>query len=269
MQFYKAEYGAAARPNVLINSVLPVASAQSPVAWVRGKAAPRPSVYSLTYHNKDSAGNPAVLYDSNVDAPAFSYSRELSDNEVRAYNPWNLLRATPNGTVDNWDPAGVRQQYESAGEGNLIYRMALTGSGATIRTDGAGATIAAAVTPGRVTDLSSHGRQIRSHFARVEQRDRSCRHRSEYNGEVTMGGHQRHHSERLLRHRIRLCRAAVHQPTGNHIDSQNRRSKNGTVYVRTLWTRHMKTSRSSHGPSAMTRHVRRRARSRSAEGINH
>jgi len=64
MQFYKAEYGAAARPNVLIDSTLPVASAQSPVAWVRGKAQPRPSVFSLTYHNKDSAGNPAVLYDS-------------------------------------------------------------------------------------------------------------------------------------------------------------------------------------------------------------
>jgi hypothetical protein len=64
MQFYKAEYGGAARPNVLINSVVPVASTQSPVAWVRGKAAPRPGVYSLTYHNKDSAGNPAILYDS-------------------------------------------------------------------------------------------------------------------------------------------------------------------------------------------------------------
>src|SRR5262252_8358579 len=63
MQFYKAEYGAAARPNVLIDSILPVKSPQSPVAWVRGKAAPRQSMYSLTYHNKDAAGNPAILYD--------------------------------------------------------------------------------------------------------------------------------------------------------------------------------------------------------------
>ncbi len=127
MQFYKAEYGAAARPNVLIDSTLPVASAQSPVAWVRGKAGPRPSVFSLTYRNKDSAGHPAVLYDSNEGEPKFTYSRELSGSEVRAYNPWNLLRAAPNGVVDNWDPAGVRRQYEAAGEGNLIYRMALTG----------------------------------------------------------------------------------------------------------------------------------------------
>jgi len=154
MQFYKAEYGGAARPNVLINSIVPVASAQSPVAWVRGKAAPRPSVYSLTYHNKNAAGNPAVLYDSNVGDPAFTYSRELSDSEVRAYNPWNLLRASPNGMVDNWDPAGGRQQYEAAGEGSLVYRMALTGSGVTIRTGGTGATIGATVTPNRAADAA-------------------------------------------------------------------------------------------------------------------
>ncbi len=114
-------------------------------------------MFSLTYHNKDSAGNPAVIYDSNEGPPKFTYSRELSDSEVRAYNPWNLLRAAPNGAVDNWDPAGVRQQYEAAGEGNLVYRMALTGSGATvrtgatatIRTGGAGVTIGATVTPNR------------------------------------------------------------------------------------------------------------------------
>lgn len=149
MQFYKAEYGAAARPNVLIDSTLPVASVQSPVAWVRGKAQPRPSVFSLTYHNKDSTGRPAVIYDSNEGEPKFTYSRELSEGEVRAYNPWNLLRAAPNGAVDNWDPAGVRRQYEAAGEGNLVYRMVLMGSSATIRTGGPGATIGATVTPDR------------------------------------------------------------------------------------------------------------------------
>lgn len=154
MQFYKAEYGAAARPDVLIDSILPVESRQAPVAWIRGKAEPRPNFYSLTYHNKDSAGNPAVLYDSDLGDPAFLYSRELSDKEVRAYNPWNLLRATPNGVVDNWDPAGVRQQYEAAGEGDLVYRMALMGSGATIRTGGSNATISAIVTPSRATDAA-------------------------------------------------------------------------------------------------------------------
>jgi hypothetical protein len=53
--------------------------------------------------------------------------------------------------VDDWDPAGVRQQYEAAGEGSLVYRMAVTGSGVTIRTGGAGARIGATVTPNRAT----------------------------------------------------------------------------------------------------------------------
>jgi hypothetical protein len=152
MQFYKAEYGGAGFPNALINCILPVTSAKAPIAWVRGKAVPRPSVFSLTYRNKDAKGNRAILYDSNIGVPTLTYSRELSDAEVRAYNPWNLLRATPNGVVDDWDPAGVRAKYEAAGEGNLIYRMAVTGSGATIRTGGPGTTIGASVTPRRVAD---------------------------------------------------------------------------------------------------------------------
>jgi hypothetical protein len=149
MQFYKGEYGGAQMPNVLIDCVLPATSAKAPVAWVRGKAQPRPSVFSLTYHSKDNKGNPAVIYDSSVGTPTFTYSRELSEEEVRAFNPWNLLRAAPNGVADDWDPAGLREKYEAAGEGNLVYRMALTGSGATIRTGGPGATIGATVMPKR------------------------------------------------------------------------------------------------------------------------
>ena len=152
MQFYKAEYRGADLPNALINCILPVISAQAPIAWVRGKAQPRQGLFSLTYHNKDAKGNPAVIFDSNVGAPAFTYSRELSDNEVRAFNPWNLLRAAPNGVADDWDPAGVRGKYETAGEGNLVYRMALTGSGATIRTGGTSATIGATLMPKRAAD---------------------------------------------------------------------------------------------------------------------
>ena len=151
MEFYKAEYGGAARPDVLIQCVLPVTAA-SRVAWIRGKPAPRPSPYSLTYRNIDASGKPAAIADSNLDPPTYTYSRELSEKEVRAFNPWNLLRATPAGVVDNWDPAGVRQQYES--EGDLVFRIALTGSGATIRTGGAGATIGATVTPSRAADAA-------------------------------------------------------------------------------------------------------------------
>ena len=129
--------------------MLPVDSPQAHVAWVRGIAAPRPNQLSLTYHNKDADGHPAVIYDSTVGAPAFTYSRELSDQERPAFNPWNLLRAAPNAPADDWDPAGVRSKYESAGQGNLPFRIALTNSLPSIRTGGPGATIGATVTPTR------------------------------------------------------------------------------------------------------------------------
>ncbi len=172
MQWYKAEYGGAARPNVLINCVVPVATPAAPVAWVRGIAIPRPNQYSLTYKNKDTAGNAAVIYDDSVSGPAFTYSRELSEEELKAYNPWNLLRG-----ADDWDPAGVKDK--SAAAGNLVYRMTLNmgGGGAgrgrggapagggggginpaaaavssTIRTGGAGVTIGATLTPNNAAD---------------------------------------------------------------------------------------------------------------------
>ncbi len=147
MRFYKAEFRSAQRPDVLINCVLPVDSPENHVAWVRGKAAPRPNQLSLTYHNKDANGHPAVIYDSTVGKPAFTYSRELSDQELPAFNPWNLLRAAPNAPADDWDPAGVRQKYEMAGQGNLPFRIALTNGASSIRTGGPGATIGATVIP--------------------------------------------------------------------------------------------------------------------------
>jgi len=149
MRFYKAEFRGANRPDVLINCVLPADSPQNHVAWVRGIAAPRPNQLSLTYHNKDANGHPAVIYDSTVGAPAFTYSRELSEQERAAFNPWNLLRAAPNEPADDWDPAGMRSKYESAGQGNLPFRIALTGGSPSIRTGGAGVTIGATVIPSR------------------------------------------------------------------------------------------------------------------------
>lgn len=170
MEFYKSEFRSAERPNVLINCVMPANSPQAPVSWVRGIAKPRPSQLSLTYHTKDANGNPAVIYDCTVGPPAFTYSRELSDQQVLAFNPWNLLRAAPpvpssdrdvngaSGTpgresaapaADDWDPAGVRDKFETAGQGNLPFRITLTRGSPSIRTGGAGATIGATVTPAR------------------------------------------------------------------------------------------------------------------------
>ena len=149
MRFYKAEFRSAERPNVLINCVVPVSSPKAGVAWVRGIAAPRPSQLSLTYLTKNAKGDPAVIYDSSVGAPAFTYSRELSDQERLAFNPWNLLRAATNAPADDWDPAGVRGKYEADGQGDLPFRIALTGGSPSIRTGGPGATIGATVTPTR------------------------------------------------------------------------------------------------------------------------
>ncbi len=144
MRFYKAEFRSAERPNVLINCVVPADSPQAHVAWVRGVAAPRPNQLSLTYNAKDASGKPAVIYDSTIGAPAFTYSRELSEQESLAFNPWNLLRG-----ADDWDPAGVREKYEAARQGNLPFRIAVTGGSPSIRTGEGGATISATVTPAR------------------------------------------------------------------------------------------------------------------------
>jgi len=144
MQIYKSP----GRPAALIHCVLPVNKGQS-VAWVRGIAPPRPNLYSLTYHNKDANGNPAVIADGSKGPIAFSLSRELSDQEALAFNPWNLLRATPAGPADDWDPAGARVRYEGLGQGSLVYRMAMTGGSPNIITGRAGATIGATVSPAR------------------------------------------------------------------------------------------------------------------------
>jgi Pectinesterase len=147
MRFYKAEFRGAERPDVLVHCTLPADSPRAHVTWVRGVAALRPNVLSLTYQNKDANGDPAVIYDSTVGAPAFTYSRELSDQEVQAFNPWNLLRQAPGAPADDWDPAGARTTHEALG--NLPFRIRLTRGSASIRTGNPGATLGATVTPAR------------------------------------------------------------------------------------------------------------------------
>ena len=162
MEFYKVEYNAALRPVALINCVVP-----ENTSWNRGKAPPRPTQYSLTYHVKYPDGQPARIADGTVGPKTYDYGRELTERDVGAFNPWNLLRAAPNAAPDDWDPADVKEKFEAAGQGNLPFRMAFTGNGGaprgggafgapavppTIRTGGPGATFGATVTPSRATD---------------------------------------------------------------------------------------------------------------------
>jgi hypothetical protein len=134
----------------LISCQMPAAGPT--IAWVRGMAAPRPNQYYVTYQVKDASGNPAVIVDSSTGAPTYDYSWELSDQQALAFNPWNLLRATPTGDADDWDPAGARDTYEAAGAGSLPFKIILTGTPAMIRTGDAGAVLGATVAPARVAD---------------------------------------------------------------------------------------------------------------------
>ncbi|HVU36230.1 MAG TPA: pectinesterase family protein [Opitutaceae bacterium] len=168
MEFYKAEFRGADRPDALIDCIVPVSTPTHRVAWIRGRVAPRPPHYSLTYHTKDANGNPAVICDATVGPPRFAYSRELGDREARAYTPRNLLRAAPNAAPDNWNPTGAPSPGEGAGA--QVYRMELTGGNVTIRTGGAGATLAAKVLPADASDAAVRW-STDSHLVVLKQTD--------------------------------------------------------------------------------------------------
>jgi len=173
LEFYKGFRN----PVALIRCTMPVNTPKSPVAWMVWKAAVRQNVYALTYQTKDASGKPAVIYDSIVGPHAFTLSREITAEQARAINPWNMLRATPDGKLDDWDPAHVREKYES--DGSDVFRMALAAAvpgaaarsagsvtdpfanteppgNASIRTGGPGVTLTATVQPQRASDTVIH-----------------------------------------------------------------------------------------------------------------
>jgi hypothetical protein len=176
LEFYKGFR----TPVALIHCTMPVNTAKSPVAWMVWKLPLRQNVFSLTYQTKDATGKPAVIYDSIVGPHTFTLSRELAAEQARAFNPWNLLRATPAGVVDNWDPAGVRAKYAS--DGSDVFRMALAATSlgnaqkpsaapasigdpfaniappgnASIRTGDPGVKLTASVQPLRAEDATIH-----------------------------------------------------------------------------------------------------------------
>ncbi len=162
LEFYKG-FG---NPDTLIDCTMPVDTAKSPVAWMAWDTLPvHQNLFSLTYRVKDASGKPMRIRDKIKGPATYTLSRELSAEEVKAYNPWNLLRAAlPNGPVDDWDPAGVRAKYEA--DGSDVFRMSVTGHSTadaipgagpfvsrtvapTIRTGGAGAEIGVTILPAR------------------------------------------------------------------------------------------------------------------------
>ena len=128
LEFYKG-FGS---PDTLINCTMPVDTPHSPVTWMAWDVLPvHQNLFSLTYHVKDANGKPMRIRDMIKGPATYTLSRELSDEEVKAFNPWNLLRSllptaqNPNPTPDDWDPAGVRAQYEA--DGSDVFRMSVAG----------------------------------------------------------------------------------------------------------------------------------------------
>jgi hypothetical protein len=137
MTFYKVPVA----PVTLIESTLP----DQPVAWFGWRAPDDFPEYSLTYRTMTDSGRPADIFDSVVGELRRTLTHELTDQEVLAFNPWNLLRWTPEGVDDGWDPAGARALYES--QPALPFRIKLTNGVARIRTDEAPVEVTAAVSP--------------------------------------------------------------------------------------------------------------------------
>lgn len=137
MSFYKTTLF----PVALIDCTFP----DGQVAWFGWRAPDHVSEQSLTWRSKTESGKPVDIVDSVVGEPRRTFSREMTEAELAAFNPWNRLRWTAQGTDDGWDPAGARARYEAAGV--LPWRLSLTNGLARIRTGEAPAEITAAVRP--------------------------------------------------------------------------------------------------------------------------
>jgi Pectinesterase len=165
-QFYKGPTSGGAYPEgtalpaAVINCVLPVNTNGNTDAWVLGFAPVHQNTYSLTYKNVDTNGNPVLIADASQGPLTYNLSRELTDQQALAFNPGNILSATPTGVQDNWDPAGFLASYTGQtvpglayytgfGQTNLPYGMSTTGGTASIITGQTTATIGATVDPAR------------------------------------------------------------------------------------------------------------------------
>lgn len=166
-EFYKGPTSGGAYPEgsglpvALIHCTLPVNTAGNTVSWILGYApAAHQNLYSLTYHNVDTNGNPVLIADASQGPITYNLSRELSDQQAEAFNPGNILSATPTGVQDNWDPAGFLASYtgqtvpglaywNGVGQANLPFGMGLTNGSPSIITSQTTATISATVYPAR------------------------------------------------------------------------------------------------------------------------
>lgn len=164
IQFYKVGFGSHERPSVLIDCSFVLHDQDGQIAWMREPAPPRPHRYSMSYGVSDQTGSPLRICDSSQGKPTYRHSMELSDEALRAFNPWNLLRAVPGEDPDDWDPAEARVRYESTQRDALVYRIELTegppeqrrppqnGGDFRVRTGDDTVTVGAIITPSYADD---------------------------------------------------------------------------------------------------------------------
>ena len=146
LQFYKVGFNSHLRPSALIDCTIALTAPDAKAAWMREAAPQHPVRYSLYSNLKDAAGAPFLICDSTIGSPAFNHSVELNEEQLRAFNPWNLLRAAPGEMPDDWDPANTQKTY--SGQGALPFRIELTkGHSFKLRTGEGCVTLGAQVTP--------------------------------------------------------------------------------------------------------------------------
>ncbi|MCU4677055.1 pectinesterase family protein [Catenovulum sp. 2E275] len=129
LQFYKVGFNSHLRPSVLIDSKIELAE-NGLASWMREQPPERPYQYSLIWDVQDQYKQAVNIADSPYAKESQKHSRILNKAELKAYNPWNLLRAVPGEQPDNWDPANVRDKYKHAE--TEIFRIKLLSSSPTI-----------------------------------------------------------------------------------------------------------------------------------------
>jgi hypothetical protein len=138
MQFYKVQVA----PVTLIDTILP----DVPIAWF-GWRAPVTGEPSRIWRVRTETGRSVTIADSVIGTPAYTLTRELTDEQARAFNPYNLLRWKPDGSDDGWDPASVRIENERVGTSPT--RLQLQPEHLLLRTGEPAATLTARLTPAR------------------------------------------------------------------------------------------------------------------------
>ena len=241
------------------------------------------NLYSLTYHVKDANGKPCRIRDMIDGPPTYTLSRELSDEEVKAFNPWNLLRAALRTARRRLGsrPACAPSMRTTAAMSSACPSPVLRPAGGVA---GGGPFVSRAVAPyhphriDRVQPLAVNpvARRARGYprhlvlrfrpgYPQLHHRRQGHRQRQQQDQPRRVGHRQGQGRQRLLRHRPRLRGTRFIDPPKFTAEPVDRRSAAGKVAVQyALDLGGAKTSRSSPGISVPMPRAPLRAKLQSA-----